>query len=172
MKTLRFSTILFVFLTSVAAVAQQPGSVTQNSSPPAPQQTTQTEDISGMYSFLREGEFVQVTVEDGNQVSGFVSRYGDSESDRKTFLDQFFSKASLEGNHLMFTTKPIHGVWFDFDGVVQRGPGKTPRDEGYRVLKGKLTQSSEDSAKKASSKSRQVEFKSFPQDLDVESVKP
>ncbi len=172
MKTLRFLAISLVVLSSVVAIAQGKPSQTVNSVQSPPQQAAaQQEDISGMYSFLREGEFVQVTVEDGNQVSGFVSRYGDSESDKGTFLDQFFSKASLEGMHLMFTTKPTHGVWFEFDGTVQRGPGKTPRDEGYRVLKGTLTQNSEDASKKASSKSRQVEFKSFPQDLDVDSVK-
>ncbi|MGA8540989.1 MAG: hypothetical protein WB566_15920, partial [Terriglobales bacterium] len=33
-------------------------------------------DYSGMYSFLREGEFVQLTVEDQGNVTGFVSRYG------------------------------------------------------------------------------------------------
>lgn len=130
--------------------------------------SAQQEDISGMYSFLREGEFVQVTVEDGDVVSGFISRYGDSGSDNKTFLDQFFSKAALKDKHLTFTTKSVHGVYFEFDGTVERGPGKTPRSEGYRVLRGTLREVSEDAAKKQSSKSRQVEFKSFPQDLDEE----
>ena len=37
---------------------------------------------SGMYSFLKEGEFVQVTVEEAGPVTGFVSRYGDLESDK------------------------------------------------------------------------------------------
>jgi hypothetical protein len=36
---------------------------------------------SGMYSFLKEGEFVQVTVEDAGRVTGFVSRFGDLDSD-------------------------------------------------------------------------------------------
>src|ERR1051326_8337434 len=70
-------------------------------------QSTVPDEISGMYTFLREGEFVQITVENG-QLSGFVSRYGERESDRDAFLDQFFSKASLAGNHIEFTTKPVH----------------------------------------------------------------
>lgn len=164
MKMQRFLALIVLASASIFSLAQQNRPGGQNSAQPAAQQ----EDISGMYTFLREGEFVQVTVEDGNQVSGFVSRYGDSESDKGTFLDQFFSKASLNGNHLAFTTKPTHGVWFDFDGTVERGPGKTPHDEGYRVLKGTLTQTSEDAPKKTSSKSRQVEFKSFPQDLGAD----
>ncbi len=169
MKTLRLALVLAAL--SVAALAQQsPDKPSQPAAAPgAP--ATQQEDISGMYSFLREGEFVQVTVEDGNRVSGFVSRYGDSASDKKTFLDQFFSKADLKDKHLTFTTKPIHGVYFEFDGTVERGPGKTPHDEGYRVLRGTLREVSEDSTKKSASKSRQVEFKSFPQDLDDDAGK-
>lgn len=170
MKTLRF--LLIAVLISPAALAQQgQKSTPTNQEPPATSQPAQTDDISGMYSFLREGEFVQVTVEEGNTVSGFVSRYGDSDSDKGTFLDQFFSKASLKDKHLTFTTKAIHGVWFEFDGNVERGPGKTPHEEGYRVIRGTLTQSTEDMNKKTSSKSRQVEFKSFPQDLDRDSQK-
>ncbi|MGH9580482.1 MAG: hypothetical protein ACRD2R_05765, partial [Terriglobales bacterium] len=54
-------------------------------------------DISGAYSFLKEGEYLQVNIEEG-RVSGFVSRFGLLESDKGTFLDHFFEKASLEGN--------------------------------------------------------------------------
>ena len=43
-------------------------------------------DISGTYSFLRDGEFVQLTVEDG-RLSGYVSRFGDSDSDKGQFID-------------------------------------------------------------------------------------
>jgi hypothetical protein len=165
MKKLRVIVIFLMSLAPMFALAQQKPS-DRSQQPRAAAQPTEAEDISGMYTFLREGEFVQVTVEDGDRVSGFVSRYGDSDSDKGTFLDQFFSKAALKDKHLTFTTKPIHGVWFDFDGTVERGPGKTPHNEAYRVLRGTLTQLSEDLNKKTSSKSRQVEFKSFPQDLD------
>jgi len=167
MKTLRFCLTLVLLLLPVVAIAQQDNS----NKPPAASAAAQTEDISGMYTFLREGEFVQVTVEDGNQVSGFVSRYGEAGTDKGTFLDQFFSKASLNDKHLTFTTKPIHGVWFEFDGTVERGPGKTPHDEGYRVLKGTLRQISEESNQKQSAKLRQVTLKSFPQDLDEDQQK-
>lgn len=172
MKKLRLIAIVVISLVPMFALAQQkPSDPTQQ--PQAGAQTAETEDISGMYTFLREGEFVQVTVEDGDRVSGFVSRYGDSDSDKGTFLDQFFSKAALKDRHLTFTTKPTHGVWFEFEGTVERGPGKTPHSEGYRVLRGTLKQSSEDQNKKTSSKSRQVEFKSFPQDLEEDtSPKP
>src|SRR5438874_2490579 len=54
------------------------------------------EDISGMYSFLNDGEFVQINLDKGG-ASGYISRMGDLESDRGTFLDQFFSQASVQG---------------------------------------------------------------------------
>jgi hypothetical protein len=143
---------------------------------PEPQQTEQKKDhqqnspssgaeYSGMYSFLREGEFVQVTVEDQGRVTGFVSRYGDSESDRGDFLDHFFKSGKLEGNQLTFTTETVHGVSFEFHGTVERGGGKNPGDEAYYVLKGTLVETTTDDAKKTASRSRQVAFTSFPQDM-------
>lgn len=136
----------------------------KNSSQNASGQTTFGDEISGMYTFLREGEFVQITVEEG-KLSGFVSRYGDRDSDRDAFLDQFFSKASLDGKKVSFTTKPVHGTWYEFSGDIGRGEAKTPDKEGYWVLRGTLKKYSEDENKKVSAESRQVTFKSFPKDL-------
>ncbi len=121
-------------------------------------------DYSGMYSFLRDGEFVQVTVEDQERVTGFVSRYGDSESDRGVFLDHFFKSGKLDGNRLAFTTETVHGVSFEFRGTVERGEGKSRGDEAYYVLKGTLIENTTDEAKKTASRSREVALKSFPQD--------
>ncbi|HEX4664017.1 MAG TPA: hypothetical protein VH196_06465 [Terriglobales bacterium] len=123
------------------------------------------DEISGMYTFLREGEFVQITVEDGS-LSGFVSRYGDRDSDRDAFLDQFFSKASLTGKKISFVTKPVHGTWFEFAGEVSRGEAKSPDKEGYRIIRGTLKEYDEDDSKHVSAKSREVTFKSFPQDVE------
>jgi hypothetical protein len=126
----------------------------------------QAESYSGMYTFLQDGEFVQITVEDATKVTGFISRYGDGESDRGTFLVQFFKDGKLEGQKLDFFTKIVHGVWFEFKGAVEQGAGKTPNDEGYHVLKGTLTEFHTDENKKTSSKSRDVAFKSFPQSME------
>ncbi len=127
------------------------------------------ENYSGMYTFLQEGEFVQITVEDAGRVTGFVSRYGDTESDRGTFLDQFFKEGKLDGQKLSFATKTVHGVWFDFRGTVDRGSGKNPDDEGYHVLKGTLTEFRTGADNKTSSKTREVVFKSFPQSMEPKS---
>ena len=131
--------------------------------PPAPAKTA--EDYSGTYSFLRDGELVQINIEDEGKVTGFVSRYGDSETDRGLFLDHFFKDGKLDGKKLSFSTKVVHGISYDFKGTVERGDGKKVGDESYYLLKGTLMQSNIDSQQKATTKSQEVVFKSFPQDL-------
>ena len=125
-----------------------------------------------MYAFLREGEFVQLTVEDDGRVTGFVSRYGEGESDRGAFLDQFFKEAKLDGTKLSFTTQIVHGTWYEFKGTIERGEGKNPGDEGYYLLKGSLTQSTTDTNKKVTAKARSVVLKAFPRDLGDEPKSP
>ena len=117
-----------------------------------------------MYSFLKEGEFVQVTVEDEGRVTGFISRFGDGESDKGEFLDQFFKTGRLDSNKLSFTTDVVHGVGFDFKGSVDRGEGKNPGDDSYFVINGTLTENVTDVNKKVTSRSQDVVFKMFPQD--------
>jgi hypothetical protein len=119
---------------------------------------------SGMYEFLKEGEFVQLTVEDDGRVTGFVSRYGGGESDKRAFLDHFFKSAKLEGNHLSFTTQVVQGVSFDFKGTIERGEGKNPGDEAYFVLQGTLTENFTGADKKVTAHAQNVAFKMFPQD--------
>jgi hypothetical protein len=146
-----------ILLTCISLLA---GQISPQNSTPA----SATADYSGMYSFLQDGEFVQITVEDAGRVTGFVSRYGDSESDRGAFLDQFFKQGKLDGTKLSFITDTVHGVWYDFQGTVERGGGKTPSDEAYYIVKGTLTEYRTDANKKVSSKSHEVAFKSFPRE--------
>lgn len=169
---LNLKTILvFLLAAGLAATCQ-----TKKTQPQAPQQDgTQAEasdeDISGMYTFINEGEFLQFTREEG-AITGYISRMGDRESDRGSFLDQFFSQASVQGHDVSFTTKVIHGVWFEFKGRFERGPGKTKAQDGYYVLRGTLTEFTTGQDKGSStSRSRQVEFKWLAQPQDVEESK-
>ena len=139
----------------------QPNEKTANKNTPA---TTDDKAYSGMYSFRRDGEFVQLTVEEGGSVTGFVSRFGDGDSDKGAFLDQFFKTGKLEGDKLSFTTETVHGVAFEFQGTVERGEGKNPGDEAYFVLKGTLTENISDATKKVTPHSRPVVLKMFPQE--------
>jgi hypothetical protein len=159
--------VLAVGLGAVELCAQDAktsGDAGAKSGPAAAQDAKIGQAYSGMYTFLKEGEFVQVTVEDTGHVTGFVSRFGEGESDQGAFLDQFFKSGKLEGNKLSFTTEIVHGVAFDFRGTVERGEGKNPGDEAYFVLKGTLTENASDVNKKVTSHAREVVFKMFPQD--------
>jgi len=142
----------------------KPNDSSKSEKPAPPQDEVSAQSYSGMYTFLKEGEFVQVTVEDGGSVTGFVSRYGDGESDKGAFLDQFFKSGRLDGNKLMFTTEIVHGISFDFRGTIERGTGKNPGDEAYYVLKGTLTENVRDANKKVTAHSREVLLKMFPQE--------
>ncbi len=159
-----------VFAAVVFCAIAVASSSTQDSKPAAPEKAQTTpppqrsngHEYSGMYNFLKDGEFVQITVEEEGRVTGFISRYGEGESDKGAFLDQYFRSARLEGSHLIFTTETVHGVWFEFKGSVERGEGKSPGDEAYYVLKGTLTDNTSDAQKKTTAHSHDVVFKMFP----------
>ena len=157
-------TVLFSTGYMRAQDAAPAGNSAQKPSEPPQAATKTSPEYSGMYTFLKEGEFVQITVEDAGRVTGFISRYGSGESDKGAFLDQFFKTGKLDGNKLTFTTEIVHGVSFEFTGSVERGEGKNPGDEAYFVLKGTLTEKSTDVNKKVTAKSRDVVFKMFPQE--------
>ncbi len=133
-----------------------------------PKKGLSSPQISGMYTFLREGEFVDVDVEPDGKVNGFVSRFGDRDSDRGAFLDHMFSKGTIDGNKLTFSTRSVHGVSYQFKGTVERGEAKIPGAEGYWVLKGTLTQVTEDQSHKSTAQQREVVLKSFPSDALLE----
>ena len=166
--------ILVIFFLSVAAVCRaQEGFAVRGQSKAGEQDSrnntvsTPAEDISGMYNFLKEGEFLQINVEKTG-VSGYISRMGDSESDRGVFLDQFFDKAQIQGHDVSFTTKQLHSVWYEFKGKFERGPAKSKADDGYYILRGTLKEFSLDDNKKPVAHSRAVELKSLAQPDDSE----
>jgi hypothetical protein len=153
--------------------------------PPVPPPPSATDDYSGMYNFLQEGEFVQLDFGEEGKLQGFISSFGTLESDKGAFLDRFLKSGSWKGHDLSFVTGPVHGTWFEFKGQVVRGEGKTRAEEGYYLLKGTLTEytSNEvkelcggrvecawrkvgDKDKTVYARSRDVSLKSFPQDLD------
>lgn len=165
MNRARATLVASVFcLIALASVSAQDSKATapKTEEAPAARQAAKGHEYSGMYSFLKDGEFVQITVEDEGRVTGFLSRYGEGESDKGAFLDQYFRSAKLDGTNLAFTTETLHAVWFDFKGTVERGEGKNPGDEGYYVLRGTLTDNTSDAQKKITAHSQDVLFKMFP----------
>jgi hypothetical protein len=159
-------TIATILLMSCLTLSPLAGRMVAQSAPPT---TAPAADYSGMYAFQKEGEFLQLTVEDDGRLTGFVSRYADTPDENQTFVEQFFKRAKLEGKNLSFTTGIVQQVSYAFAGTVERGEGKSPGDEAYYVLKGTLTENRTGADKKTSSQSQQVTFKSFPRDLDSNS---
>ena len=143
----------------------------QGTQAPAASTSFPPDEISGMYSFTRDGEFVQVSVDDQGKVTGFVSRFGDLDSDRGAFLDHFFKTAKLEKDALSFTTEQVHGTWFEFKGKIDRGEAKTQDQEGYYMITGTLTQFVSDAHKRVTSRSRELAMKHFPRDEAINAVK-
>jgi hypothetical protein len=162
MKQLLWFVTLLLNFNLVAQTGAQPAA-------PAPAKPAQ--DYSGAYFFLQDGELLQLNIEDGGKVTGFIQRFGDTDTDRGVLLDHFFKDGKLDGKNLSFSTKAVHGVSYDFKGTVERGDGKKPGDEGYYVLKGKLIQSDINGQQQTTTKNRDVAFKAFPQDLDGPSEK-
>ena len=147
------SSLVLVLVASVAALAQQPL------------------DITGMYSFQRDGEYVQINIDPAptpatdwtkpQNVTGFISRYGSAESDKDQFLDHFFKSGSLAGNRLHFATRTVHSVSYEFDGKVDRGEAASWAKDGYFVITGRLTEHSTDAKGKPKSRSREITLKSY-----------
>jgi hypothetical protein len=152
--------LLFLFLTSLAA-SQHPV--------PKPAPSAQP-DVSGMYAFLKEGEFVEVDV-DAERVSGFISRFGETNSDHGMVLDHMFTKGTFDGKNLAFSTRELHGVSYEFKGVIVRGEAKQQGGEGYFVIKGTLTETTVDADKKPSARAREVELKSLPSEAQPAAAK-
>jgi hypothetical protein len=173
--TLKYGILLsfFVLLSGLVLKAQtaRPNPTATQTPRPISQSAGAFADASGMYSFEREGEFVQVNIEQAGPrhdaskplaVTGFISRYADTESDRGAFLDYFFTKGSLTGGKIAFTTKVIHGLSYEFSGVIVRGA--VPRDkDGYYEIRGTLTQNTVADEKVTSAKTREITMKLYPE---------
>ncbi len=166
MNKSRATLIVAVFVAALSCPSSAQDSKVAPPNPAKPPSTAREEqpgrEYSGMYSFLKDGEFVQITVEDEGRVTGFVSRYGDGASDKGAFLDQYFRSGKLDGNKIIFATETVHAVWFEFKGTVERGKGKNPGDEAYYLLKGTLTENVSDGAKKVTTHPQEVTFERFP----------
>jgi hypothetical protein len=120
--------------------------------------------VSNTYTFLGEDEDLQLSAVPGNILLGYVNTHGVGETDRHLLLAMFFQKGTIEGDEVYFITKPVHGLRYEFRGKISRGLGKSPAEEGYFQIVGKLTQYLADEEGKVVSHSREATFKSMPFD--------
>jgi hypothetical protein len=98
-------------------------------------------EASGEYLFGSDpNDVIQISL-GGNELSGYISRHGEAESDDGAPLTLFFAHAWLDGPRLGFDTREIHGVAFSFEGTIVRGTAKSTTEAGYYLLQGTLVQS-------------------------------
>jgi len=121
------------------------------------------DDYTGLYSFFRDNEAIQLNIQDG-KLGGWVSSYGFLDSDKDTVIDRFFKQAELKGDQIHFVTQNIHGCWVEFTGRVERGSVPTRVKPGYYQLVGTVTEYVSDAENHISARQRQGLFKSMPDD--------
>ena len=117
--------------------------------------STLPEAASGEYMLDENGSVVQITIDNG-VLDGYISRVIEGQT---TALTYFFDRTTIDGDHLTFTTKPVHGLWYSFDGAIVRGDAQTSQETGFYRLKGTWVLHS-DAGKNPSSS--MVSFKSTP----------
>jgi len=163
--TARLKTLLATLVCLAAVTLAQAGS-SSAAQPSTNAPAASIGDFSGTYTFLRDGEDLQINVQNG-KLDGYVTRYGETEDDKSVQLQHLIEKSSLTGDAVSFTTDKIHGVWFEFKGKVRRGDGKTAANDGYYILEGTITRYETGADKRTTAKSRQVQFRSLPQDFGI-----
>lgn len=136
------------------------------------QDSTLPDDVSGPYNFDGRNESIEIDLDRSSrkgrvELTGYISRLGDDESDSKTPLTFFFDKTSVNGSEIEFQTRVVHGIWYSFHGTIFRGRAKMRADEGYYVLHGTLnehhSQSGETKSADETVEMRTVNYKSMPQ---------
>jgi hypothetical protein len=94
-------------------------------------------DVWGTYHFDRLNESIEIDLEHG-KLTGYITRLGDSETDKDTPLTYFFDKGAVHGTQIEFQTRVVHGIWYAFYGTIVRGDAAARDNDGYYVLHGTL----------------------------------
>jgi hypothetical protein len=149
---LRSGCLAWVFVAAVAGAQCDPPSSLHhrtkepqdNSTPPVTKlisQSTIPSEASGEYLFGSDpNDVIQISLS-GNELSGYISRHGEAESDEGAPITLFFAHTWLDGPRLGFDTHEIHGVSYSFEGTIVRGIAKSTSEPGYFLLQGTLVQS-------------------------------
>ena len=112
------------------------GDVRSPKNPQVP--STLPSEASGEYLMGRPGDVIEIIL-DNNGLTGYMSMIGKTDHDKDAALTYFFDDTQLNAKSLRFTTKPVHGKSYVFDGTIVRGLVTSREKEGYYLLKGTLT---------------------------------
>ena len=137
-----------------------PGSDSANApagSPGGKQKGNSTLPPSAQGEFMLDetGSVVQVTIENGI-LDGYISKILDGQTASLTY---FFDRTTTQGDHLTFTTKQVHGIWYSFDGTIVRGDAASKQETGFYRLKGTWVVHNESDKSQSTAP---VSFKSTP----------
>lgn len=177
---LLISTAVFAARQTASPGLQQRSSANDEDMPPpmvpsnstGSQISTLPDDVSGPYAFDRRDESIEIDIVHNektgkDQLSGYISRRGDEQTDNDTPLTYFFDTSSIDGSEIEFSTKVVHGIWYSFRGTIFRGEGQTRADNGYYILHGTLNMHHSRSGNSKSAdetvETRNVHYKSLPQ---------
>lgn len=103
------------------------------------------EDASGLYRFESSdtgkgtnfGEGIQINEQFGD-VTGYLTTKASPDGGKATLQSYFFNHIEGGGGEFSFTTKAIHGIWYSFEGKLERGPAASRSEDGYYLLDGPL----------------------------------
>lgn len=96
------------------------------------------DDASGEYLLGQPGEVVEIILEQQGRLTGYISAFGNRDSDRGTPLTFLFHHTSVSGEQISFETITVHSTWYSFVGSIQRGDAKTRAEDGFYRLIGTL----------------------------------
>lgn len=96
------------------------------------------EDAAGFYRFRDRQQGIQI-VSRGGEVSGYLLKFGEGETDKGLVLGYEFAQVAGYREQLWFTTRQVHGIWYGFEGQLVPQAGLSQFSTGYYVLEGALT---------------------------------
>lgn len=109
-----------------------------------PGRTNLPDEASGSYALNPDGnESIEIILNAGSgeaRLQGYVTRMGESTWDRGTPLTFFFSRTTISGSQISFITRQVHGVWWSFNGSIDRGSAQMSTQKGFYFLNGDLTE--------------------------------
>lgn len=96
------------------------------------------EEASGEYNLDKPGELLQIILDGGGRLTGYLSIEGDRESDRGTPLTFLFRHTRVSREQIAFETVVIHSVWYGFRGAIEHAPEDSKQSFGAYRLTGVL----------------------------------
>ncbi len=113
-------------------------------------------EAEGEYPWDHAGDTVEIYF-DGGKLHGYMTEANPNDQHQAP-VTYDFATTHADGSAVEWTTRRVHDVWFSFTGHVERGMVASPKQTGYYLLAGTLTEHTGD----AQGDSRTVSLKREP----------